>query len=217
LVLAACGGTSQPTPAPTPNIEATVEARLNEERVVVATAQAAPTATPVPPTPTPVPPTPTPVPPTPTPTATATPASPTSTLVPTTLSTSELVERVKASVVLIDTELDGGNIGGGTGFVYSEDGLVLTNHHVVAGAISIWVTVTDADGIDREVSADLLGTNRNVDLAVIHLDGDSYVPVQFGSVNDIGLGDEVVALGYPDDTQRSLIVTTKSMARLQEG
>ena len=169
--------------------------------MVEATAQSLPTVTLVPPIATPTH--------TPTPTPTPTPVPPTSTPVATTLSTSELVERVKASVVLIVTELPGGNFGSGTGIIYSEDGLALTNHHVVAGATRIWVTVTDAEGTDHKLPADVLGTDSDVDLAVIRFEGGPYVPVQFGSVNDIGLGDEVVALGYPltDLTGASLIVT----------
>ena len=211
VLVMACGGTPEPTPEPTPDIEATVEARLVEERaaeatveakaqvmakaMVEATVEAAPTATPVPPTPTP--------------TQTPTPVPPTSTPVAATFSTSELFERAKASVVLIVTELSGGNFGGGTGIIYSEDGLALTNHHVVAGAAMIWVIVTDAEGTEHELPAVVLGTDSDVDLAVIRFEGGPYVPVQFGSVNDISLGDEVIALGYPltDLTGASLIVT----------
>jgi tetratricopeptide (TPR) repeat protein len=86
---------------------------------------------------------------------------------------------------------------------------VLTNNHVVAGAISILVVVTDANGTEQIVTADILGTDADVDLAVIRMETGSYVPVEFGSVKDIDLGDEVVALGYPltDETDASLTVT----------
>ena len=72
----ACGGAQQPTPSATLDVEATVQARLTEERAIEATAQAVPTNSPVPSTPTstPIPPTPTPA---PTPTATPTPGPPT--------------------------------------------------------------------------------------------------------------------------------------------
>jgi hypothetical protein len=87
--------------------------------------------------------------------------------------------------------------------------MVLTNQHVVAGATSIWVMVTDATGIEQVVSAELLGTDYDVDLAVIRLEDGRYVPAHLGSINDIKLGDEVVALGYPlpDETDTSLTVT----------
>ena len=112
-------------------------------------------------------------------------------------------------MVLITVELPGGNFSSGTGIIYSDDGLALTNHHVVAGATNIWVMVTDADGTVRELPAEVLGTNPDIDLAVIRFGGGPYVPDQFGSVRDINLGDEVVALGYPlsDLTGASLIVT----------
>lgn len=72
----ACGGAQQPTLSATLDVEATVQARLTEERAIEATAQAVPTNSPVPSTPTstPIPPTPTPA---PTPTATPTPGPPT--------------------------------------------------------------------------------------------------------------------------------------------
>ena len=154
-----CGGTPQPEPLPTPDVQATVQAVLAEERaieatveakaqemakvIVEATARANPTATLVPPTAAPAPPTSTPVPPT------STPVPPTVTPAATTLSTSELVEMVRVSVVLIVTELAGGKFGSGTGIIYSADGLALTNHHVVAGATRIWVLVEDAAGTIR--------------------------------------------------------------------
>jgi serine protease DegQ len=145
VALVACGG--GPSEA---EIEATVESRIEEKQaedaaleakaqamakaMVEATDEAAPTPT---------------LTHTPTPTSTNTAVPPTSTPVATTLSTSELVERVKASVVLIVTELSGGHFGSGTGIIYSEDGLALTNHHVVAGATMIWVIVTDAEGTEH--------------------------------------------------------------------
>ena len=119
------------------------------------------------------------------------------------------MEKISPSVVLIVTKRAGGNLSGGTGIVYSKEGLVLTNQHVVSGAISISVLVTDASGIEKVVSANLLGADSDVDLAMIQLERGSYVPVQFGSVRDVDLGDEVVALGYPlaDVTKASLTVT----------
>ena len=96
--------------------------------------------------------------------------------------------------------------------------MVLPNQHVVAGAVSISVMVTDATGIEQVVSADILGTDPDVDLAMIQLEGGPYVPVQFGSVRDIALGDEVVALGYPlaDVTGASLIVTKGIVSSIRD-
>jgi serine/threonine protein kinase len=121
-----------------------------------------------------------------------------------------LVEKLKPSVVLIETELPGGNLRSyGTGIIYSDGGLVLTNEHVVTGATKISVWVTDATGFGRPITADILGTDSDVDLAVVQLEAGSYTPVQLGSVRDINVGDEVFALGYPVPTQidASLIVT----------
>ena len=112
-------------------------------------------------------------------------------------------------MVRIVVEQTGGNLSTGTGFLYTEDGLAITNDHVIEGATEIWVYVTDAEGIKRVVSAEVLDTDSYIDLAVIRLEAGTYVSAQLGSVKDIALGDEVVALGYPipEQTYYELIVT----------
>jgi Tfp pilus assembly protein PilF len=112
------------------------------------------------------------------------------------LSTRELVVKAEVSVALIEIDRDGGR-SGGTGIIYSENGLALTNEHVIRGAKTISVTVTNAAGIKQKLAAEILDANPHIDLAIIRFEGAPYLNAKLGSFEDIDPGDEVVALGYP--------------------
>lgn len=86
----------------------------------------------------------------------------------------------------------------GSGIVLSEDGYVLTNHHVVAGAgAGSKITVTTSDG--KQHSAEVTGTSPSYDLAVIKLDGASgLTPATLGDSDALQVGEQVVAVGSPD-------------------
>lgn len=180
--------TPVPTPTPTP--------RPDDTPTPIPTATPVPTATPRPtPTPTPVPtatprPTPTPTPrPTPTPVPTATPR-PTATP-PAASSRSEMVSRVRPSVVRIRSRA-----GSGSGVIYETDGqtaYIVTNHHVIEGSGQVTVTVNDADTYSGQV----LGSDSVRDLAVVRICCGSFQALPFGNAADLQGGEDVVALGYP--------------------
>jgi len=83
----------------------------------------------------------------------------------------------------------------GSGVVYSSDGLVLTNNHVIEGADEI--TVTTADGIDYD--AEVAGTDEKSDVAVLRLKGTvkDLVPIVVGDSSKLRVGDVVLAIGNP--------------------
>jgi serine protease Do len=82
----------------------------------------------------------------------------------------------------------------GTGFIFDSDGFVATNNHVVAGADE--VTVTFSDG--REVSATVVGTDPDTDLAVLKIEQDGPLPfVEFADSDIVRVGDAVIAIGNP--------------------
>jgi serine protease Do len=82
----------------------------------------------------------------------------------------------------------------GSGFIISQDGQVVTNHHVVAGAET--VTVKLADG--RSFEAEVVGSDPLTDIAVLKISADVALPtVAFGTSKDLRVGDEVVAVGNP--------------------
>ncbi|MBV8077370.1 MAG: trypsin-like peptidase domain-containing protein [Planctomycetaceae bacterium] len=92
-------------------------------------------------------------------------------------------------------QFGGGHLaeGTGSGFVYDDQGHILTNNHVVDGAGKI--TVTFHDGI--EASATVVGTDKDTDVAVIKVDNTSYRPLPRGSSGKLRVGDLVMAVGSP--------------------
>ncbi len=191
----------------TPDVEATVVARVE------ATAAAAPTDTPAPPTqPTVIPipaPTETPVPrptntpmPSPTPESPVTP-SPTATALPTaTPDLATMVQQAKTGVVRVRT-----NSGSGTGFVFETThrggAYVLTNYHVIQGAGRAEVLVNDASTYQGTV----LGYDAYRDLAVLEICCGSFNPLSLQGSQVIKPGAEVVAIGYPLGIEGSATVT----------
>jgi putative serine protease PepD len=89
--------------------------------------------------------------------------------------------------------------GSGSGVILSDDGYVLTNNHVVTldGASSDGtIEVTTSDG--HIYSAEIVGTDPTVDLAVIKLvDASGLTPIEFGDVDALDVGDRAVAIGAP--------------------
>ena len=86
-----------------------------------------------------------------------------------------------------------GSEAAGTGVVLTSDGIVLTNHHVVAGSTSIKVAVA---GTTKSYSADVLGYDATHDVAVIKLRGASgMTTAPLGNSDDVKVGDVVIGLG----------------------
>ncbi|MEO9780631.1 MAG: trypsin-like peptidase domain-containing protein [Sedimentitalea sp.] len=84
--------------------------------------------------------------------------------------------------------------GVGSGFIISDDGQIVTNHHVVDGADS--VTVKLADG--RSFEATVIGSDPMTDVALLQLETEETLPVvAFGESDTMRAGDEVVAVGNP--------------------
>lgn len=106
----------------------------------------------------------------------------------------QLYNRTKNSVVLISVRTATGG-GTGSGFVYDEEGRIITNNHVVEDATSI--TVTFLNG--RVATATLVGTDPYSDMAVIDVDvpDEDLIPLRLGSSSDLLVGEYVAAIGNP--------------------
>ncbi len=81
----------------------------------------------------------------------------------------------------------------GSGVVVSAQGFVLTNHHVVKGADEIEVTLHGR----RPVTARVVGTDPDTDLAVLKIEADKLPFITWGSVESLQVGDQVLAIGNP--------------------
>ena len=116
-------------------------------------------------------------------------------ITPATETVSQIVQNVKPSVVSIKAEGNSGS-GTGSGFIYREDGYIVTNNHVAAPAINSGkLTVYLEDKTFFE--AKLVGRNASYDLAVLKIDATGLKPVKMGDSNAINVGDLTVAFGSP--------------------
>jgi len=108
-----------------------------------------------------------------------------------------------------DNGADSDNGGGvGSGFIISADGYVMTNAHVVDGADTIYVTLTDK----RELKARLIGEDDRTDVALVKIEASDLPVITVGDSNKVRAGQWVVAIGSPfglDNTVTAGIVSAK--------
>ncbi len=142
-----------------------------------------------------------------TPTSSPTPIGPTWTIPPSENqsavlpSIADVVAKVKPSVVAIDTELVTTDIFGrmvtqqaaGSGWIIDKDGIIVTNNHVVEGAMSVTVTLDDGRTFPADVNT--IATDSLADLAVLRIKAENLPAAAVGDSSQLRVGDWVVAIG----------------------
>jgi putative serine protease PepD len=114
---------------------------------------------------------------------------------PATETVSQIVQNVIPSVVSIRAEGTTGS-GTGSGFIFREDGYIVTNNHVAAPSLnggSLTVYLEDKSSFE----AKLVGRNASYDLAVLKIDATGLKPIKIGDSDSINVGDLTVAFGSP--------------------
>lgn len=109
----------------------------------------------------------------------------------------DAVDSVKNAVVKIDVfKTRDGKMrpaGSGSGFIFSSDGLVFTNHHVVNGAEKIMVSLLN----ESEIEATLVGHDADTDLAILKIYTNGYSVAKLGDSASLRIGQIVIAIGNP--------------------
>ena len=104
----------------------------------------------------------------------------------------EIYKKTIPSVVSISTTTAKGGATG-TGIIMSEDGYIITNYHVVSGALEVSVLLNSGE----EHTAAVVGGDETSDLMVLKIEEDGLTPAEFGSSDTMEVGDAVVAIGDP--------------------
>lgn len=100
--------------------------------------------------------------------------------------------------------------GVGSGVIFREDGYIVTNNHVIAGAREILVSLADG----RTFTGKLVGTDEMTDIAVVKIDATGLVVAPFGNSQDIVVGEPAIAIGNPMGLEFQGSVTTGVISAL---
>lgn len=122
-----------------------------------------------------------------------------------------IFNQTESSVVYIDTEESQGS-----GFVYSENGHIVTNDHVIEGRDTVNVGFTDGETLPAEV----VGSDPYTDLAVLKVDRSDLKPLDLANTEDVRVGQTAIAIGNPFGLESSMttgIISQKGRSIQVEG
>ncbi|MDA0755774.1 MAG: trypsin-like peptidase domain-containing protein [Crenarchaeota archaeon] len=107
----------------------------------------------------------------------------------------DIFEKSEGSVVQVNVMRGESEGGMGSGFVYSEDGYIITNHHVVKDAQKVTVTFLDGESYIGEV----IGRDQDLDIAVVKVNpSNTYLhPIKIGDSSKLKVGERIAAIGNP--------------------
>ncbi len=121
----------------------------------------------------------------------------------------EIVAHARPAVVVIETDK-----GFASGFVIKPDGIIVTNHHVVADATAMAVKLASGE-VYRNVY--LLGSDPTDDLAFLKIEAVDLPTIPLGNSNDVQVGEEVLLVGAPQGLEQTVSNGLISGIRLDEG
>lgn len=108
----------------------------------------------------------------------------------------KIYEKCSPSVFCIETyDINGNSIGLGSGFFISESGIAVTNYHVIEGAMSAKVLLTNGEIYDVDGLVDL---DPDLDFVTIVIDGSGFTPLKLGDSSSVKGGESVFAIGNPE-------------------
>ena len=123
----------------------------------------------------------------------------------------ELFEKVNESIVIVKNYVrnSGGEgytlYGTGSGVIFTTDGYIITNAHVVQSSAKVSVVVSDAYSDEEEIEAVLVGSDSATDLAVLKVGREqSFTAAALGDSNTLSIGQEVCAIGNPAGLNKTI-------------
>ena len=133
------------------------------------------------------------------------------------LTTEEVAQKVIPSVVCIQAYSNtngylssSSETGEGSGIIASSDGYIITNAHVIEGASALKVILSDGTSYEATV----VGSDTATDLALIKIDATGLQAAEFGSSEDLSVGEQVIAIGNPGGIQFNSSVTVGYVSAL---
>ena len=101
--------------------------------------------------------------------------------------------------------------GGGSGVVISDDGLIMTNHHVIDNSTQVRVVFEDG----RMYESEIIGSDRLTDIGLLKISASDLVPISIGNSDVLKVGDLAVAIGHPLTLGAAPTVTTGVVSALE--
>ncbi len=121
------------------------------------------------------------------------------------LSAAEVYEKANPSIVGIVVYNKSGDGSQASGVIYSEDGYIITNDHIYSEVSAPKFKIYTHDG--KEYDAKYVAGDKVSDLAVLKVDNKKFTPAVFGNSDEIIYGEEVVAIGRPNDAKSASSIT----------
>ena len=122
----------------------------------------------------------------------------------------ELFAKVNESIVIVNNYISNGSdgytlYGTGSGVIFTTDGYIITNHHVVQGCAKVSVVVSDGYSDSEEIGAVLVGSDSATDLAILKVSREApFTAAALGNSDSLSVGQEVCAIGNPAGLNKTI-------------